>query len=77
MPCPQHRSNQAMNFHVDPEQDHDAPLISLALVTKASTDFSPGAAKVGLPDDSSHHLPIHAHLFSEKNIDHRTPPHLW
>jgi len=45
-----------MNFHVDPEQGHDAPLISLAPVTKASTDFSPGAAKVGLPDDSSHHL---------------------
>ena len=55
-----------MNLHVDPEEGHDDSLISLALVTKASTDFGPGAAKRGLLDDLSDHLHIHTHLFSEK-----------
>jgi len=62
-----------MNFYVDPQEGYDNVLISLALVTRASTDCSPGAAKVGLPDDSSHHLPIHTHLFSEKTSI--TEPH--
>jgi hypothetical protein len=66
-----------MNFYVDPQQGHDDSLMSLALVIKAFTDFSPRAAKGGLLDGSSHHLHIRTHLFSEKNIGPRTPPHLW
>jgi hypothetical protein len=66
-----------MNFHVNPQQGHGNFLMSLDLVTKASRHFRLGMAKAGLPDDSTHHLHIHPDLFSEKNIDPRTPPHLY
>jgi len=55
-----------MNLNVDPEQGHGDSLICLALVTKATTDFRPAAAKAGLLDDSSDHLHMDTYLFSEK-----------
>lgn len=62
-----------MNLYVDPKQGHDDSMISLVTVTEAARDFSPGPAKGGLPDDSSHHLHIHAHLFSEKKHPSQNP----
>ena len=66
-----------MNQHVDPPQGHGDSLMSPASLTQASTDFSPLAAKARLLDDSFDRLHIHTHLFSEKNIDPRTPHRIY
>jgi hypothetical protein len=41
----QYRSNQTMNFYVDPTQGHDDFLMSLALVVEAASQYSPRSAK--------------------------------
>jgi len=41
----QYRPNQTMNFYVDPAQGHDDFLMSLALLVKASNQYSPRGAR--------------------------------
>jgi hypothetical protein len=41
----QYRSNQTMNFYVDPAQGHDDFLMSLALLVEAANQYSPRGAK--------------------------------
>jgi hypothetical protein len=43
----QYRSNQTMNFYVDPSDGHDDFLMSLALTVEAARDFQPRIAKGG------------------------------
>jgi hypothetical protein len=40
-----YRTNQTMNFYVDPQEGHDDFLVSLALVVQAAKDLSPREAK--------------------------------
>ncbi len=44
----QYRSNQTMNFYVDPTQGHDDFLMSLALLVEAASQYSPRGAKGSL-----------------------------
>ncbi len=41
----QYRSNQTLNFYVDPSQGHDDFLMSLALVVKAAGEYQPRRAR--------------------------------
>jgi hypothetical protein len=44
----QYRSNQTMNFYVDPARGHDDFLMSLALLVEAASQYSPRGAKGSL-----------------------------
>jgi hypothetical protein len=46
----QYRSNQTMNFYVDPREGHDDFLMSLALLVQAARDSSPREARGRLRD---------------------------
>jgi len=41
----QYRSNQTLNFYVDPSRGHDDFLVSLALVVKAAGEYQPRRAR--------------------------------
>jgi len=47
----QYRSNQTMNFYVNPLEGHDDFLMSLALTVEAAKDFSPRSARGGIRND--------------------------
>lgn len=45
----QYRPNQTMNFYVDPSEGHDDFLMSLALLVKAASDYTPRGARGSSP----------------------------